>query len=70
VLVVEDTWVSGATAQSAAITLKDAGATAVTVLAVARWLRNDWPDHRMVIDGLTEPYDALVCPVTGAACPQ
>lgn len=69
VLVVEDTWVSGDKAQSAALALKAAGAFCVTVLSVTRWLRYDWPDHREFIETLTEPYDASLCPVTGSSCP-
>jgi hypothetical protein len=69
VLVVDDTWVSGAKSQSAAIALKDAGAARVTILCVTRWLRYDWPDHRQLIDTLGEPYDAMRCPVTGGDCP-
>jgi hypothetical protein len=69
VLVVDDTWVSGAKSQSAALALKDAGAARVTVLCVTRWLRHDWPDHRQLIDTLDEPYDAMCCPVTGDRCP-
>jgi hypothetical protein len=69
VLVVEDTWVSGDKAQSAALALKAAGATCVTILCVTRWLRYDWDDHRELIGRLTEPYDAAHCPVTGSACP-
>jgi hypothetical protein len=69
VLVVEDTWVSGGKAQSAALALKAAGAARVTVLAVAKWLRYDWLDHRALIDTLTDPYDATRCPVTGGTCP-
>jgi hypothetical protein len=69
VLVVEDTWVSGDKAQSAALALKAAGAMRVTILCVTRWLRYDWPDHRELIETLTEPYDAARCPVTGSFCP-
>ncbi|HYQ68602.1 hypothetical protein [Actinophytocola sp.] len=70
VLVVEDTWVSGDKAQSAALALKAAGATRVTVLCVTRWLRYDWEDHRALIETLDEPYDAARCPVTGSDCPS
>jgi hypothetical protein len=70
VLVVEDTWVSGDKAQSAALTLKAAGASCVTILCVTRWLRYDWTDHRELIEALTEPYDAARCPVTGSFCPD
>ena len=69
VLVVEDTWVSGDKAQSAALALKAVGASCVTILCVTRWLRYDWPDHRELIETLTEPYDAARCPVTGSSCP-
>jgi hypothetical protein len=55
VLVVEDTWVSGDKAQSAAIALKAAGAARVTILCVTRWLRYDWTDHRRLIEVLAEP---------------
>jgi phosphoribosylpyrophosphate synthetase len=70
VLVVEDTWVSGAKAQSVAMALKDAGASNVIVLALGRWLRYDWNDHKTFIEELHEPYDALVCPVTDDRCPD
>jgi hypothetical protein len=69
VLVIEDTWVSGDKAQSAALALKAAGARRVTILCVTRWLRYDWEDHRALIETLTEPYDAARCPVTGSCCP-
>ena len=69
VLVVDDTWVSGGKSQSAAIALKDAGADAVTILCVARWLSYDYDDdHRRMIKELTAPYDATMCPVTGGSC--
>lgn len=68
VLVVEDTWVSGGKAQSAALALKAAGAARVTILSVTRWLRYDWPDHRALIETLTEPCDARRRPVTGTSC--
>lgn len=42
VLLVEDTWVTGASAQSAAIALHRAGAERVTILCVARMLSAQW----------------------------
>ncbi len=65
VLLVDDTWTSGAKAQSAAVALSDAGAEQVTALCVARWCRHDWPDHRELLDSCIEPYDAFECPVRG-----
>lgn len=70
VLVVDDTWVSGRNSQSAAIALKDAGASAVTIVCVARWLDRAYGGHAELIDSQTGLYDALRCPVTGGACPQ
>lgn len=69
VLVVDDTWVSGAKAQSAAIALKAAGARAVTVICVARWLNYLYNDgeHRPLISAATATYDALMCQYP-AAC--
>jgi len=70
VLVVDDTWVSGDKGQSAALALKAAGARAVTVICVARWLNWEYSeDHRRLIQAQTAPYDALRCPVTGGSCP-
>ena len=70
VLLVEDTWTSGAKAQSAAVALRDAGAAYVTVLCVMRWCRWDWPGHAELLRTLDKPYDPLWCPVFGkAGCP-
>jgi hypothetical protein len=68
-LIIEDTWVTGAKIQSAAVAVKQAGAASVTGLCVARWCRYDWPDHRQLLDSCVAPYDAATCPVTGAECP-
>jgi len=70
VLLIEDTWVSGASAQSAVMALKRADASAVTVLCLARWLSEDpdWPIERDFFEGLDTPYDPLMCPVLGGLC--
>ena len=68
VVVVDDAWVSGSKAQSAALALRAAKARWVTVLCVGRWLRHDWSDHRDFMHRLTSPYDATRCPVTGDSC--
>lgn len=68
VLVVEDTWLTGSKVQSAAVTLKDAGAAHVTALCVARWCDYTWTAHKTMLDGLNDPYDAAICPVTGTHC--
>jgi phosphoribosylpyrophosphate synthetase len=68
VLLVDDTWTTGSKAQSAAVSLHAAGALSVTVLCVARWLRDDWPEHRALLDSAKAPYDASICPVIGEVC--
>lgn len=73
VLVIDDTWTSGANAQSAAAALTAAGADDVTVLAVARWINNDRYAEAFIRERLHAPgvpdYSPRVCPVTGGPCP-
>ncbi|MFI9410042.1 hypothetical protein [Nocardia gamkensis] len=68
VLIVDDTWTTGASAQGAAIAVKRAGAATATILCVDRWLRRDWNDHEKVINSLQDRYDVLKCPVNGLVC--
>ncbi len=68
VLLLDDTWVTGAKIQSAAVTLRDAGASRVTALCVARWCKVSWSDHKALLDSRTDPYDPFVCPVSGKNC--
>ncbi|ALL79697.1 hypothetical protein AD006_31585 (plasmid) [Pseudonocardia sp. EC080610-09] len=70
VLVVDDTWVAGRNSQSVSIALKDAGASEVTVVCVARWLDRYYDGHGALIDSLPDLFDPLLCPVTGGACPS
>lgn len=69
VLVVDDTWATGSRAQSAALALKSAGAEAVTVLVLARWLnpQDGTPTARFLRRAWPESYDPRLCPVS-AAC--
>ncbi|HEY5879818.1 MAG TPA: phosphoribosyltransferase [Nakamurella sp.] len=67
VLVLEDTWVSGARAQSAAAKLKQEGARVVTALTVARWLRPEWASTESYIKTLPL-FDPDICPYTGRSC--
>jgi hypothetical protein len=70
VLVLDDVWTTGSNAQSAALTLRAAGAAAVSVMVVGRWLSRD---YRVTADfiatRLTSPFDPGCCPVTGGRCP-
>jgi predicted amidophosphoribosyltransferase len=68
--VIDDTWTTGGHAQSAALALRVAGATRVSVLVVARWLKEDYGDNKQFIDDLRgRDYDPSICPWTGAKCP-
>jgi len=70
VLLIDDTWTTGGHAQSAVLALRKAGASRVSVLVVARWLKEDYGDNKRFIAELaTRDYDPLICPWTGAACP-
>jgi hypothetical protein len=70
VLLLDDTWTSGANAHSAALTLRRAGAQRVSVLVIGRWLVPRYGRNRQFIrDRLQHPYDPRVCPVTGGDCP-
>ena len=70
VLVLDDTWTTGSNAQSAAMTLRGAGAARVSVMVVGRWLSPGYGNTgRFIQDYLRNDYDTEVCPVTGAECP-
>jgi hypothetical protein len=70
VLLLDDTWTSGANAHSAALTLRRAGARRVSVMVIGRWLVPRYGRNGQFIrDRLQHPYDPRVCPVTGGDCP-
>lgn len=73
VLLVDDTWVSGGHAQSAALALRRAGAGRVSVLAIARWLRPARPADEARHDDLLRrlrdrDYDPSICPWSAQHC--
>lgn len=71
VLLLDDTWTTGSRTNSAALTLRAAGASAVSVLVVGRWLEPTFGKTKDFIrDRLKADYDPMVCPVTGATCPR
>ncbi len=45
VLIIDDTWTTGADAQSASAALKAAGASRAAVLTLGRWITPDYSDH-------------------------
>lgn len=74
-LLVDDTWVGGGHAQSAALAARAAGAARVSVLVLARWIDPRWEvaeygnNDRFMAQRCTRDYDPDVCPWTGGACP-
>jgi hypothetical protein len=58
VLLLDDTWVSGASAQSAAVSLKRAGAARVAVVVLGRHLNPDEPRSAALA---TDPYEPGIC---------
>ena len=71
VLVLDDVWTTGSNAQSAALTLRRAGAAAVSVMVVGRWLSPGHPPTARFIERRLQQreFDPDVCPVTGGRCP-
>lgn len=70
VLLIDDTWTRGGHAQSAAIALHGAGARRVSLLVVARWIKEDFADNASFLRSLSgRDYNPAICPWTGGACP-
>ncbi|MDG4668002.1 amidophosphoribosyltransferase [Mycobacterium sp. 236(2023)] len=68
VALVDDVWTTGANAQSAALTLRRAGAAAVSVLVVGRWVDPRQRATARFIGQQWRPYDPLHCPVNARKC--
>lgn len=61
-LLIDDTWVSGARAQSAAHCLKNAGADQVAALVLARQINPKYePAKPLLAQAKKTPYDPLTC---------
>ncbi len=72
VVVLEDTWVSGANCLSLAIAIRRAGAGAVSIVSVARFLVPKFEDTQVWLSEHSPlpPYDPLFCPVSRSSrCP-
>jgi predicted amidophosphoribosyltransferase len=66
VLLIDDTWTTGASAQSAAATLKKAGAGPVAVVVIGRHLNRDWGENDRRLRAIPTPYDWSRC----VCCPS
>jgi predicted amidophosphoribosyltransferase len=61
VLLIDDTWTTGASAQSAAAALKTAGAGAVAAVVIGRHLNREWRENDRRLRALTQPFDWSRC---------
>jgi hypothetical protein len=57
VLLIDDTWTTGASAQSAAAALKHAGAGPVAAVVIGRYLNRDWHDADKRLRVMRQPFD-------------
>jgi len=57
VLLIDDTWTTGASAQSAAAALKAAGAGPVAAVVIGRHLNREWHQNDRRIRGIARPFD-------------
>jgi hypothetical protein len=70
VLLLDDTWTRGGHAQSATLTLRGAGASTVSVIIIARWLKPSFGANAAFVRyRLQRDYDPSQCPWTDGACP-
>jgi predicted amidophosphoribosyltransferase len=65
VLLIDDTWTTGASAQSAAAALKQAGAGPVATVVVGRHLKRDWHENDRRLRGITRPFEWSRCAFCG-----
>ncbi|MGB9184605.1 MAG: hypothetical protein WCB67_11105 [Solirubrobacteraceae bacterium] len=65
VLLIDDTWTTGATARSAAKSLKRAGASIVAAVVIGRHLHRDWGHNDRVLSALPTPFDWHDCALHG-----
>jgi hypothetical protein len=61
-LIIDDTWTSGARAQSLAYALKTAGAPTVTTVVLGRHVNPDYPASQPLLEAITTPiFDTTRC---------
>jgi hypothetical protein len=63
VLLIDDTWTTGASAQSASAALKAAGASAVAAVVIGRHLNREWHENDRRLRGITRPFEWSRCAV-------
>jgi hypothetical protein len=61
VLLIDDTWTTGASAQSAAAALKAAGAGPIAAVVIGRHLNREWRQNDRRLRGIEQPFDWSKC---------
>lgn len=61
VLLIDDTWTTGANAQSAAGALETAGASSIGAVVIGRHIHDDYGDNAARLQGLPRPFDWSRC---------
>jgi predicted amidophosphoribosyltransferase len=61
VLLIDDVWTTGASAESAAAALRAAGAETVAVVTIGRYLNGDWRQASTRISEIAVPFDFTYC---------
>ena len=61
VLLVDDTWTTGASAQSAAAALKAAGAGPIAAVVIGRHLNREWHQNDRRLRGIAQPFEWADC---------
>jgi hypothetical protein len=61
ILLIDDTWTTGANAQSAAAALKSAGAGPVAALVIGRHLKREWHGNGHRLRDISTPFDWSAC---------
>ena len=66
ILLIDDTWTTGASAQAAAAALKAAGAATVAVAVIGRHVNRGWRENDRHLRHLTQPFDWSRCVACGS----
>jgi len=61
ILLIDDTWTTGASAQSAAAALKAAGAGPIAALVIGRHLNRKWHQNDRRLRGIAQPFEWADC---------
>jgi hypothetical protein len=61
ILLIDDTWTTGASAQSAAAALKAAGAGAIAAVVIGRHLNREWHQNDRRLRGIAQPFEWAKC---------